>query len=108
MISAAVHTVFIGLRIILWRSKRSSIITYILLCAPSLFFEFWLERIARPSYVAGTKDLRRSGENLNAKGLTEYMWDVIYWTWLSIVVAAVVGDWGWWLWVSYFICYFLI
>lgn len=77
---------------------------YVILCAPSLLFEFWLERIGRPSYVPGTKELRRSGEDLDAKGLTEYMWDVIYWTWGCIVLAAVVGSWAWWVWVRIYHC----
>ena len=67
---------------------------------PALIIEFWLERIGRPSYVPQTTELRRSGEDLEAKGLTEYMWDVLYWSWGCVAVAAVLGDRAWWLWVS--------
>jgi hypothetical protein len=31
--------------------------------------------------------------------LTEYMWDVVYWSYGVIFFAAVLGDWAWWLWI---------
>lgn len=100
LIAAVVHIVFIAQRVVLRRLTGKSVAVYLTLCAPSLLFEFWLERVGRPSYVPGTKELRRSGEDLDAKGLTEYMWDVIYWTWGCTVFAAVLGDWGWWFWAA--------
>ena len=24
------------------------------------------------------------------------MWDVVYWTWINVVLVALVGDWAWW------------
>jgi SRP-independent targeting protein 2/TMEM208 len=30
----------------------------------------------------------------------EAMWDLLYWTWGCTCMAAVLGDWGWSLWVS--------
>jgi hypothetical protein len=42
--------------------------------------------------------LKRAGEDLEAKGLTEYMWDVVYWTYGVVFFVAVTGDWAWWLW----------
>lgn len=24
------------------------------------------------------------------------MWDIVYWTWGVVVLAAVAGDWAWW------------
>jgi len=68
---------------------------YTLFNAPALAIEFWFERIARPVHQDG--DLKRAGEDLEAKGLTEWMWDVVYWTWGNIVLAALAGDWAWWL-----------
>lgn len=102
LITAAIHAIFIGRRMLLrWRRlEPRSVALYVLLGGPGLFLEFWLERIGRPSYVAGTRDVRRPGEDLEAKGLTEYMWDVIYWTWTCTLVAAAFGDRAWWLWVS--------
>jgi len=31
--------------------------------------------------------------------MTEYMWDVLYWSWGCIAVASVFGDKAWWLWI---------
>lgn len=42
--------------------------------------------------------MQKAGEDLEAKGLTEFLWDVLYWTWGCVVLAAVVGDRGWWAW----------
>lgn len=41
-------------------------------------------------------ELKRAGEDLEAKGLTEWMWDVVYWTWGNVVFVAIAGDWAWW------------
>jgi hypothetical protein len=40
--------------------------------------------------------IKRPGEDLDASGLTEYMWDVTYWTYGCIAFAALFGDWAWW------------
>lgn len=39
--------------------------------------------------------MRKSGEDLDAKGLTEWMWDVLYWTYGCVLLAAIAGDWAW-------------
>lgn len=61
--------------------------------------EFYLERLGRPTYNSDGS-LHRAGEDLEAKGLTEYMWDVLYWTWGCIGVVSVFGDKAWWLWAA--------
>jgi hypothetical protein len=72
---------------------------YILLTFPALVLEFYLEKLGRPKYnEAG--DLRSAGEDLDAKGLTEWMWDVVYWTWGCVGWACLVGNGGWWLWIG--------
>lgn len=48
----------------------------------------------------GVSELKRAGEDLEAKGLTEWMWDVIYWTWLNIATVTFLGDWAWWLYLA--------
>ena len=78
---------------------RISLLKYVLLAAPGLVIEFWLERIGRPQFDANGS-VRRTGEDLDAKGLTEYLWDVLYWTWGCIVLAAILGDWAWWTWIA--------
>ncbi len=86
------------IRFLLYRSTatRSSYILYTIFNFPAIFIEFWLESIGRPTTTNG--EIKRSGEDLEAKGLTEYLWDVLYWTWACLVGAAVFGDRAWWLW----------
>ena len=60
--------------------------------------EFWLEKIGRPA-ITQSGELRKSGEDLEALGLTEYLWDVLYWSWGCIAVASVLGNKAWWLWI---------
>lgn len=93
------HLVYNLLRLVLF---RRSLYPYILLSLPGLLIEFWFERIARPTYVDGPngKELKRAGEDLDAKGLTEWMWDIVYWTWICLGIVTVAGDWAWWLYVS--------
>lgn len=52
--------------------------------------------MGRPRYdEAG--NLRRAGEDLDAAGLTEFFWDIIYWTWINLVAVIVIGNAAWWL-----------
>ena len=99
LISLSVNLLFLLLRFFVFTNR--SLLRYTLLSFPALVIEFWFERIGRPTYTdtANGKDLKRAGEDLEAKGLTEWMWDVVYWTWACIVLAAVLGDRAWWLYV---------
>ncbi|KAF2263264.1 hypothetical protein CC78DRAFT_534144 [Lojkania enalia] len=94
-----IHLLFWLLRALLFRSSftRKSLAFYLLFSAPQLFIQFQFERISRPTYNADGV-VKRSGEDLEAKGLTEYMWDVLYWTYGCVILAAVLGDWAWWAW----------
>lgn len=76
---------------------KQSLLLYVLLSAPSVIIELFFERNSRPKYNGS--ELRNSGEDLEAKGLTEWMWDILYWTWACIVLAAVIGDRAWYLYV---------
>jgi hypothetical protein len=93
--SAIVNALFIAFHFFL---RRRSLFLYGILSAPSFICEYVLERSGRPQYEAGGKALKTSGEDLAAEGLTEYMFDVIWVTWASAVLAMVFGDWGWLLW----------
>lgn len=64
-----------------------------------MFIEFYLERLGRPKYNTPEGALRSPGEDLGAPGMTEYMWDVLYWTWGCMGAVCVFGDRAWWLWV---------
>ena len=71
-----------------------------LLTAPALALEIFLEVSSRPQYTtdsAGVPTLKKAGSDLEEKGLTEYMWDVIYWTWINMVVVILFGNQAWWL-----------
>ena len=37
---------------------------------------------------------------MDAKGLTEYLWDVLYWSWGCLFGATFLGDWTWWFWAA--------
>lgn len=44
--------------------------------------------------------MKSAGEDLGASGLTEFMWDITYWTWICMVAACVFGDRAWWLYLA--------
>jgi SRP-independent targeting protein 2/TMEM208 len=87
------NTLFILLRFFL---LSRALTPYLLFSVPALVLEFYLDRLGRPSHAADGS-LRRSGEDLDAKGLTEFMWDILYWTWINIVLVIIFGDRAWWL-----------
>jgi hypothetical protein len=78
--------------------RRRSLLVYTILSIPCLVAEFILETTGRPKYDASTKALKNSGEDLAAPGLTEYMFDVIWITWASLISVVIFGNWGWLLW----------
>lgn len=98
LISLGNNLFFLLLRLIVFRAKynRNTLLCYVFFSAPALGIEYWLEKIARPTY-AENGELKRPGEDLDAKGLTEFMWDVLYWTWACIAAAAMVGNGAWWM-----------
>ncbi|PWW77460.1 hypothetical protein C7212DRAFT_351001 [Tuber magnatum] len=95
----ALHTLFI-LYHLLYRSGSWS--KYVILSLPSLVIEVYLERLGRPKYVSGGNGgslvLVSAGEDMEAKGVTEYMWDIVYVTWGVLGLVGVAGEWGWWVW----------
>jgi len=78
--------------------RRRSLIAYTLFSIPCIVAEFALEKTGRPKFDAATKALKTSGEDLAAPGLTEYMFDVIWITWASLISVMLFGNWGWILW----------
>ncbi|CAF9928504.1 MAG: hypothetical protein HETSPECPRED_006866 [Heterodermia speciosa] len=97
--SLAINLLFAILRFLVFRASctRSTYLLYFFLSSPAFAIEFWLEKIGRPT-TTPNGEVKRSGEDLEAKGLTEYLWDVLYWSWGCIAVASLVGDRAWWLW----------
>ena len=100
LISLGNNLFFLLLRLIVFRATytRNTLVLYVLLSAPALAIEFWLEKIGRPAYTENG-ELKRPGEDMDAKGLTEFMWDVLYWTWACVAAAALVGNRAWWMYV---------
>jgi hypothetical protein len=92
-----VHLFYWLLRAFVYRASfsRRSLLLYLFLSAPQLLINLQFERIARPTHDASGA-VKRAGEDLDASGLTEYLWDVTYWTYFCIVLAAVLGDGAWW------------
>ncbi|KAI0390184.1 DUF788 domain-containing protein [Xylariaceae sp. FL0594] len=78
--------------------KRKSFLLYVLLSLPSFVCEYVLETTGRPKYDPSNNALKTSGEDLSAPGLTEYMFDVIWVTWASVLLVILFGNWGWLLW----------
>ncbi|KAL8668573.1 MAG: hypothetical protein Q9168_006801 [Polycauliona sp. 1 TL-2023] len=97
LISVAIALFFVLLRLLLFRASctRRTYLLYACFSAPAFIIEFWFERIARP-VTAPNGELKKSGEDLEAKGLTDFMWDILYWTWGCTVTAAILGDKAWW------------
>jgi len=94
LISIVINLTFLGLRFVF---LARSLTRYIVLSLPALILEFYLDRLGRPTYSAdGSNTLLRSGEDLDAKGLTEFMWDIVYWTWINVVLVILFGDRAWW------------
>ncbi|KAI0439282.1 hypothetical protein F4803DRAFT_50439 [Xylaria telfairii] len=90
-----VNTLFILFNLLF---KRRSLLLYILYSIPSIICELVLESTGRPKYEPSTNVLKTAGEDLSAPGLTEYMFDVIWVTWASMVLVVLIGNWGWALW----------
>ncbi|KAL4879027.1 hypothetical protein BJY04DRAFT_105059 [Aspergillus karnatakaensis] len=95
LISLILHILHLTLHIVF--SRPRSLKPYYILALPTLLIEFYLDRIGRPTYAADGS-LKSPGEDLGAAGLTEYMWDVLYWTWGCIGAVCVFGGTAWWLW----------
>ncbi|OMP83952.1 Meiotically up-regulated gene 69 protein [Diplodia seriata] len=101
LITLGIHCFFLLSKFLFSKTWSGRSITVYILCSlPSWVIQFWFERIARPTYDKETGQLRRAGEDLEAQGLTEWMWDVLYWTQGCLVMVAAVGDGAWWIWVS--------
>ncbi|EWC46964.1 hypothetical protein DRE_03726 [Drechslerella stenobrocha 248] len=95
LISLAVNLFFILWRFVLHYGSvtKSAIYLYVLLNAPALGIQLYLESIGRP------RDARKAGEDVNSSGLMELLWDVIYVTWACLVLVAFFGERVWLLWL---------
>ncbi|KAI8344542.1 hypothetical protein BC941DRAFT_408895 [Chlamydoabsidia padenii] len=92
----SVNAVYLLWRIIYhWSSlTKTEGFFYILTTGLTLLFYSILKSSGTPSYTAdGT--LRSSGDDLNAEGLTAYMFDIIYITWFVDITTAFISSKFW-------------
>ena len=94
LITLGLHVAFIFFAFVIRRSL--SFYRYLLLSAPALVVEAYLHVLATPTY-GPDGNIRSAGSDLSEKGLTEFMWDIVYWTWINLIVVMVLGNWAWWL-----------
>lgn len=80
--------------------RSRSLFLYGILSLPAIVSEYMLETTGRPKFDPQTKALKSSGEDLSAPGLTEYMFDIVWVTWFSLVVVMIFGNWGWLVWAT--------
>jgi hypothetical protein len=78
--------------------KRRSLLAYFVLSLPSFVAQYILETTGRPKFDPTTKALKSAGEDLAAPGLTEYMFDIIWVTWLCLIAVIAFGNWAWMVW----------
>ncbi|KAF1973942.1 hypothetical protein BU23DRAFT_127213 [Bimuria novae-zelandiae CBS 107.79] len=94
-----IHLFFWLFRALLFRASftRRSLLLYLALASPQLLINFVFERQSRP-VNAPDGSIKRAGEDLEGKGLTEYLWDVTYWTYGVLLLVSLLGDWAWIFW----------
>ncbi|KAJ4356744.1 uncharacterized protein N0V89_004780 [Didymosphaeria variabile] len=94
-----IHLFFWLFRALLFRSSftRKSLLLYLVLASPQLLINFLFEKQSRPVNAADGS-IKRAGEDLEAKGLTEYLWDITYWTYGNLLLVTFLGDWAWIFW----------
>ncbi|KAK1831722.1 hypothetical protein QBC39DRAFT_83966 [Podospora conica] len=93
--SAVVTVLFLALHFV-FRSR--SLFWWFLCSLPSFICQAFLEYSGRPSYDPATGALKKSGEDLAAQGLTEYMFDVVWITWGATILVALFGNKAWFIW----------
>ncbi|KAL1957230.1 hypothetical protein VTO42DRAFT_6264 [Malbranchea cinnamomea] len=100
LITLGLHSLFLLLHFFF--SRPRSLLPYFVFTLPTLLIEFYLDRLGRPRYnpPPDNHTLRSPGEDLESKGLTEYLWDVLYWTWGCMGAVCLFGDRAWWLWIA--------
>jgi SRP-independent targeting protein 2/TMEM208 len=98
IITLSLHVLFLLLHFLF--NRPSALLPYALLAFPALAIEFYLERLGRPRYSPEDGSLKSAGEDLGASGLTEYMWDITYWTWGCMVAVCLFNNRAWWLYLA--------
>lgn len=99
--AVGVNAVFVLIRL-LWCYRSTSKKTWFLYVFTNIFacmIHNQLSLMGSPKYNAdGT--LKSSGEDLAQSGLTEYLTDIVYMTWIIYVLVALVTDYAWLLYLA--------
>lgn len=93
------YALAVVLRILLRRTSTYGLVLAASTAAPSVAIYQLLTRIGTPKRDA-RGELISSGDDLNASGLTEYAWDVVFVTWGCQVGSALLGEWVWYLYLA--------
>ncbi|CAK7900595.1 SRP-independent targeting protein 2 [[Candida] anglica] len=100
------HLISLGINLLvliaLFVFKRpTSKLSYIILSIPAFFGQYTLEKSGRPKYgrdSTGNEKLLSSGDDIKHEGLYEYMFDVVYITWIIDILMVIFGtNYVWWL-----------
>lgn len=94
LITIGIHVAFLLFAFVIRRTL--SLYRYLLLSLPGLVIEAYLHVLATATY-GPDGSIRSAGSDLSEKGLTEFMWDIVYWTWINLIAVMVLGNWAWWL-----------
>ncbi|KZW03947.1 DUF788-domain-containing protein [Exidia glandulosa HHB12029] len=92
----AVYALAVALRFLLKRTTKGGLILAASTALPSLAIYRFLVSIGTPRRDA-RGELISPGDDLEAGGLTEYAWDVVYVTWICQLGSAALGEWFWYL-----------
>ncbi|PRT54885.1 Meiotically up-regulated gene 69 protein [Wickerhamiella sorbophila] len=68
------------------------------LSIPEMVVEYIIEKNSRPKYIDG--QLVNPGGDINQSGLTEYMLDTIYMSWVCQSLSILFGVRAWWLFLA--------
>lgn len=80
-----------------WLFQRP-LLRFLVLSSPAIVTEYILEKTCRPTYSG--RQLDRPGQDANQGGLTEYLFDVIYLTWICAIFSVLIGPKAWYLYLS--------
>ena len=94
--AVGVNALFIVVRLLLCykSTTKKTFFLYIITNIAAGLIQYNLERLGSPRYSADGS-LRSAGEDLNQAGLTEYLTDIVYLTWIVYVTVALITDYGW-------------
>lgn len=99
--SLGVNAFFVLVRLI-WCYRSTTKKTWFLYITTNLvasLIHFQLAAMGSPKFSADGS-LKSAGEDLSQAGLTEYLTDIVYMTWIIYVLVAAVTDYAWLLYLA--------